>query len=249
MSVSPGVTVPVILAGGRGTRIASIFPDIPKPAIQVEGKPFLCWLLGQLYRDGFSDVVISGGHLFKVLKEKVSTHVFAGMNLHWIEEIELLGTAGGAMHAVKKSGLQADFWLICNGDSLVCVSFADFIGCFHDAQVVLLAVWQDDASRYGTLEIGNGSILKAFREKKPGSGWVNAGVYLFHDSVLSLFPHQRPLSFETEVFPYLLHQGVKVKVHQVRAPFLDIGTPESIALAESFVRINRKWFSSSRESF
>jgi D-glycero-alpha-D-manno-heptose 1-phosphate guanylyltransferase len=93
--------------------------------------------------------------------------------------------------------------------------------------------------------------VRAFGEKRsnPVPGWVNAGVYLFHDSVLSLFPHQRPLSFETEVFPSLLHQGVKVKVHQVRAPFLDIGTPESIALAESFVRINREWFSSSRKSF
>jgi NDP-sugar pyrophosphorylase family protein len=247
MNTFRDVTVPVILAGGRGTRIAGIFPFLPKPAIPVAGKPFLIWLLGQLYKAGFSDVVISGGHLFEVLKEKVSTHISEGMNVHLIEEREILGTGGGAMHAIKKSGLQADFWLICNGDSLVCASFTELIGCLHDAQVAILAIWQDDASRYGTLEVGEGSILKAFREKRPGSGWINAGVYLFHDSIFSRFPVQRPLSFETEVFPSLMTQGVKVRVHQVRAPFLDIGTPESLSLAESFVRANQKWFLSERE--
>jgi NDP-sugar pyrophosphorylase family protein len=248
MTVLRDVTVPVILAGGRGTRIADIFPNLPKPAIPVAGKPFLLWLLGILYRAGFSDVVISGGHLFEVLKEKVSTHIFKGMNVHWIEERELLGTAGGAMHAAKKSGLQSDFWLVCNGDSLVCASFTEFLGCLNGAQAAVLSVWQDDASRYGTLEVGGGSILKAFREKRPGSGWINAGVYLFHTSILSRFPHRRPLSFETEVFPSLLKKGVKVRVHQVRAPFLDIGTPDSFALAESFVRTNQQWFLSDRES-
>lgn len=57
-----------------------------------------------------------------------------------------------------------------------------------------------------------------------------------------------PSQFETEVFPALLDQGVPVRVHQVRAPFLDIGTPESLAQAGAFVRENQKWFSLRPES-
>ena len=159
-----------------------------------------------------------------------------------------MGTAGGFLWATQACTVRPDAWLVLNGDSLACAPLAGFFGCLDGAEAAVLAVWQEDASRYGTLEIGEGSLLKAFREKRPGSGWINAGVYLFRDPVLARFPAQRPLSFETEVFPALLDLGVTVRVHKVQAGFLDIGTPESLTQAEGFVAANQNWFSSSAES-
>ena len=159
-----------------------------------------------------------------------------------------MGTAGGFFWASMACPARPRAWLVLNGDSLACAPLTEFFDCLERADAVVLAVWQDDASRYGTLEVGEGSALKSFQEKRPGSGWINAGVYLFRDSILPRFPSPRPLSFETEVFPSLLDQGVTVRVHQVRAPFLDIGTPESLSQAEAFVRRNQNWFSSPAES-
>jgi len=64
-------------------------------------------------------------------------------------------------------------------------------------------------------------------------------MYLLRDSLVRQFPGTLPLSFEQEVFPQLLARGARIKVCAVDAPFLDIGTPESLRQAEAFVAQNR----------
>jgi NDP-sugar pyrophosphorylase family protein len=71
---------------------------------------------------------------------------------------------------------------------------------------------------------------------------INAGMYLLRNSLLSELPGTMPLSFEQEVFPQLISRGFLLKVRAVDAPFLDIGTPESLRQAESFVQQNRAQF-------
>ncbi len=106
----------------------------------------------------------------------------------------------------------------------------------------MLAVRMADASRYGTVSCDAGQVLTGFNEKKPGAGAINAGVYLFAAEVVERFPAKTPLSFETEVFPALINGGVRIKVCEMEAPFLDIGTPASLAQAEAFIQQNRKYF-------
>lgn len=245
MSLHPPTAV--LLAGGYGTRLRCVVPNVPKPLARIAGRPFLTWVLSYLAGQGIQEAVISAGYLPEQMEafcrsQSVLPGVFCAV------EPEPLGTAGGFLLACGACPARPEAWLVLNGDSLTCVPLAEFFDCLQGADVAVLAVWQDDASRYGTLEIGERSVLKSFKEKRPGSGWINAGVYLFRDAILPRFPSQRPLSFETEVFPCLLAQGVSVRVHRVRAPFLDIGTPESLSQAEAFVRGNRNWFSSSTES-
>jgi len=86
--------------------------------------------------------------------------------------------------------------------------------------------------------------LAGFNEKKPGAGIINAGVYLFRASAIDSFPDKTPLSFETEVFPALVAGGIRLKGCVTDAPFLDIGTPESLPLAEAFIRRNADFFES-----
>lgn len=237
----------VLLAGGQGTRLRSVARDTPKPLVPVAGQPFLAWILSYLAGQGVREAVVSAGYLAAQVQEfcRIQKNL---QRVGCAVEPEPMGTAGGFLWATQTCALRPDAWLVLNGDSLACFPLAGFFGCLNGAEAAVLAVWQEDASRYGTLEIGEGAVLKAFREKRPGSGWINAGVYLFRDSLLARFPPQRPLSFETEVFPSLLDQGVAVRVHKAQTAFLDIGTPESLAQAEGFVAANQNWFSSSTES-
>ena len=99
-----------------------------------------------------------------------------------------------------------------------------------------------DASRYGTLAIGPAGELRGFTEKRPGRGVINAGIYLLRASLVGELAGPPPLSFERDVFPQLIQHRVSLKVFEADAPFLDIGTPESLRQAQSFVEQNRAQF-------
>jgi NDP-sugar pyrophosphorylase family protein len=76
------------------------------------------------------------------------------------------------------------------------------------------------------------------KQKRPGAGVVNSGVYVFSSLSMRQWPARRPLSFELDVFPTLATKG-EVAVQTVSAPFLDVGTPESLEAADAFIAHNR----------
>ncbi len=137
-----------------------------------------------------------------------------------------------------------DAWLVLNGDSLALASLDGMFRQLEDVKVegAILGLRVADASRYGTIAKNSAGELVGFKEKKPGAGIINAGVYLIRDAVLKKFPARTPLSFETDVFPALIAGQARLKVCEVAAPFLDIGTPESLARAEKFINENKKQF-------
>jgi D-glycero-alpha-D-manno-heptose 1-phosphate guanylyltransferase len=148
-----------------------------------------------------------------------------------------MGTGGAVRFAAQGTEL-SDPFIVGNGDSLVIADTLAAQQCIAKDGVdgVILGVRVPDTSRYGSLVIGEESRLLGFREKQPGEGVINAGVYLFRRGVLDRFPGKQPLSMEVDVFPSLLANEVDLRVVAVDAPFLDIGTPESVVQAESFVQ-------------
>jgi D-glycero-alpha-D-manno-heptose 1-phosphate guanylyltransferase len=129
-----------------------------------------------------------------------------------------------------------------NGDSLAIAQLAPLR--MHsqkpDLAGAMLGVRVADASRFGTLVIDQNGMLEAFREKQDGKGVVNAGVYLLKKGALARFPQKQKLSMEYDVIPALLGDGANIAVEVAEgAPFLDIGTPESVARADSFIAENR----------
>ncbi len=237
---SDGEVAAVVLAGGLGTRIRHLLPGLPKPMAQVAGRPFLEHVLFHLAAQGIQAAVLSTGHLSEVIERHFVPGRVRGLAVSCVREDEPRGTAGGFLLAVKASGLHPDVWLVANGDSLVYADLRPFLREFAvggwDAAVLGLQV--DDAARYGTLEADARGGLLRFAEKRPGAALINAGVYLFRAGLLGEFPVKTPLSFETEVFPALLSAGRHILVHPVSAPFLDIGTPASLAQAGEFISVH-----------
>jgi D-glycero-alpha-D-manno-heptose 1-phosphate guanylyltransferase len=221
----------VVLAGGEGTRVRVLYPDVPKPMIPVAGRPFLDWVLLYLREQGISEVVISAGHLGNVIAEHYRLRTYCGVAVTVVQESTPLGTAGGFLYAQRHT--DADHLLVVNGDSLALAPIQALIAS-SDA-VAVLGVEVKDSSRYGTLETTRDDHLLGFKEKHPGTGLVNAGVYFIQRAIIEMFPRKIPMSFETEVFPTLIAAGCAIRVHRCHAPFLDIGTPESLASAGSFI--------------
>lgn len=229
----------IVLAGGSGTRIRHLHPDVPKPMIPVAGAPFLYWVLLQLRRQGMSRAVISTGHLSSVIEQWVASQPVPGLALATAREDRPLGTAGGFLHALEVVREPWSEVIVANSDSLVLADLAPALAAIQggdDAAVVGIEV--ADASRYGTLEVAMDDRLVAFREKRPGPALVNAGIYVFARRTIEALPRTVPLGFEVDVFPALLARGRTIRVARTAAPFIDIGIPESLARADAFVRQN-----------
>ena len=127
----------VIMAGGKGTRIASVKSDVPKPMIPICGKPILEWQIENLKACGLTDITLVIGYLGHVVKEYFEDGSKFGVNISYFEENEPLGTAGALF---KMPEFTDDFLLLC-GDVILDVDFNRFIE-FHkknDAWASLMA--------------------------------------------------------------------------------------------------------------
>jgi D-glycero-alpha-D-manno-heptose 1-phosphate guanylyltransferase len=224
----------LILAGGRGIRIAALFPELPKPAVPAGGKPFLVWILEQLSKANFTKVVISGGHLFDVLRSEIEPHIPRNIGVVWVNERKPLGTGGGVVHAVRESGLIPNNWLVMNGDSYLAGEWVQAMKESNPLEAWILARKVGDTGRYGRLEAKQGEMV-TFREKQGvGEGLINAGIYLLPSIWLNGVMEQGVLSIENDLIPRWLAEGRKIRIQEVDTPFLDIGTPDDYARADAF---------------
>jgi D-glycero-alpha-D-manno-heptose 1-phosphate guanylyltransferase len=242
-SPARAVTRVVILAGGFGTRVKHLLPHVPKPMAPVAGKPFIEWVVRFFAHHGLREFVLSTGHLAEVIESYFATGPVAGVKVTCRPEREPLGTAGGFLNCVG-AGLSPEIrWLVTNGDSLVVADPTPLLRSLDSgADAALMGLALEDASRFGSLDIApDGRRLVAFREKRPGAGVINAGVYAFTQRTVQAMPAKRPLSFEFDVFPGLATHG-RVAVETVSAPFIDIGTPDTLAAAERFITNHRHAF-------
>lgn len=233
----------VILAGGFGTRIRHLHPTVPKPMIEVEGRPFLEWLIHFLAVQEIRDFSISLGYRGDVIESYLRKSPHDDLVIHTVREEVPLGTAGGFLFASQKLA-DCDTFLVVNGDSLLLVDIKASLQSLQgvEAEAVIWGRTLADCSRYGSLSCDEQGRLKAFKEKQPGAGLVNSGIYLLPRKLLDYFSLKRPLSFETEVFPDLLSQNKMISVVSTVCPFIDIGVPEALTLASSFIRDNKSTF-------
>lgn len=228
----------VVLAGGRGTRLGRSVATVPKPMLAVLGRPFLEWIVRYLAGQGIRHVWLSTGYLAEVVEDHFRARPVPEVEVTCLAEPTALGTAGGFLHAIGHARRRPAAWLVLNGDSLALCSLKPLLALLADPAVdgALLGVRVGEASRYGTLRLGADGALAGFEEKRPGAGVISAGVYLLRPRLCEALADRRPLSFEHDVFPAWIRQGARLHVLVADAPFLDIGTPETLAQAEAFLR-------------
>ena len=219
----------LILAGGKGTRIASLYPDIPKPMIPVNGHPFLYWVIRWVMRQGIRRIVVSTGHLAEKIEEWVETKPLGDdVEIICRREEKPLGTAGGIRNCLDLLG---EWTLVTNGDSLIDADIKDALKMLAQPVVdaMIFGVTVDDTARFGSLQVGQDNLLKNFAEKVPGNGLINSGIYLLSYATIAAIPEHDSVSIERDTFPAMLETQKKIEVRSLgTAKFIDIGTPESL---------------------
>jgi NDP-sugar pyrophosphorylase family protein len=212
-----------------------VLADRPKPLAPVGGRPFIVRLLEQVARAGWSQAVLCTGHMAEAVEEALG-EAQAGLPLVYSREPEPLGTGGALRLALPL--LESDPVLVLNGDSWAEVDLAVLADEHRrrGAPATLALVEVADAARFGRVRLGADGAVERFEEKAAAHlpGLINAGIYLLSRRLIEAIPAGRPVSLEREVFPSLVGRGLSGVVFPGR--FIDIGTPESLAEAESFFR-------------
>lgn len=225
----------ILLAGGKGTRLQCVVADLPKPFIPCANRPFIEWVIEHFRAQGVQRFLISLGHLADVAERIVATWKTERGQLQIVKEEGALGTGGALRHALRF--LPDEVFIATNADSILLADIAPARDALRDAGIdgAIFALPVEDASRYGSLLLDERGFLRDFGEKRPGKGLINGGIYFLRRRLFEQMPEQMPLSLESEVFPAWLRQGRRLLVLPTTAPFLDIGTPESLARSAEFL--------------
>jgi len=223
----------VILAGGLGTRLRSVVQDRPKVLAEIAGRPFLTYLLDQLIYAGISKVVLCTGYRSNQVRDVLGDE-YRGLGITYSIEAFPLGTAGALRLALPL--LRADTALVINGDSYCDADFASFLHWHENRQamVSLLLTKVDDTQRFGRVQVAENGTVTTFHEKGifSGPGLISAGVYLISRNLLVSIAGGTAASLEREVFPRGVGHGLYG--FETESLFIDIGTPDAFASAESF---------------
>ena len=223
----------IILAGGKGTRLQSIINDRPKVMAPVNQTPFLFILLDNLIQLGIKNIIFSIGYKSEYIRQVVGIS-YKGQKISYSEETKPLGTAGAI--ALASSRYKSKHYLIMNGDSYVEYSFKSFFDFYltKSSDAVILVKKVEDAQRYGAVEFNKQNKVESFKEKRKGfkPAFINCGVYLLRSSILSFLPRKTPSSLEHDFFPKIVSKNFYA--FETEGRHLDIGTPESYKLAQTF---------------
>lgn len=221
-----------ILVGGLGTRLGERTRLVPKPMLDIGGRPFLDTLIDELVRYGvFDEILLLAGHKAEIVETHYAEAVRGRTRILVSRETEPLGTGGALVHA---RDLLHDRFLLLNGDSLFDFNLLDLIARARDGRVHMALRDGVVGDRYGRVVL-DGDMVRDFIAPGAGAtGPVNAGIYVVDKSVLDDIA-TLPASLEQEVFPGLTKSGA-LRGTAYRGYFIDIGIPDDFARADRELR-------------
>lgn len=213
----------VILAGGRGTRLAPYTAVFPKPLMPIGERPILDIILRQLQHHGVTDVTLAVGYLAELLMAYFDSGDRVGVRIAYSREEEPLGTAGPLKLV---SGLTESF-LVMNGDVLTALSFSDMAKSHRaSGAAATIAVYPRDVKiDLGVVEHDEQGALTKYIEKPTYHYQVSMGIYMLEPRCLNLIPNQQRFDLP-DLMRQLLDQGEQVNCYRYHGYWLDIGRPD-----------------------
>lgn len=219
----------IILAGGFGTRLREVVPNLPKPMAPIGGRPFLEHQLDYWIGQGVSKFVLSVGYRHETIMSHFGA-AYCGVPLEYAVEKSPLGTGGGMLLAMEKFTDRQDF-LLLNGDTYFEVDLRA-LREFHQAKG---ADWTfslfhtSEDGRYMGLDVSSDGAITSpkSRAARPGR-LANGGVYLLSTGVFRNAKWRAGdcLSLEDDILPELFLVGRRFCGFESAGTFIDIGVPE-----------------------
>lgn len=219
----------VILLGGLGTRLGDLTRSMPKPLLEVAGRPFVDILVGEAIRRGFTSIVLLAGHAAEIVNEYAAlrrTTLPEGVQLEVVVESEPLGTGGAVRNALDH--LHPRF-LLMNGDTWFDFNWLDLALASTD-KAIIAGRAVPLADRYEHLAIDADGSVSAIvpRGSHHGEAVINGGVYIFDRADIARYVGR--FSIEADLLPRLVEED-RLSARAYSGFFIDIGVPDSLAEA------------------
>lgn len=218
----------VIMAGGKGTRIASVASDIPKPMIPVCGKPILEYAIDCLKKQELTDITLIVGHLGHVITEYFGDGSKFGVTIDYIVEDTPLGTAGALVYL--KDRIAEDF-LLLNGDIIFDVDFKRFLAYHkaHGGVATILTHPNNHPYDSGVIMAEkNGTVTRWLHKEDQRTYYknrVNAGIHMLSPEVFRFFSEVKKVDLDRDILKVLITEG-KLIAYDSPEYIKDMGTPE-----------------------
>ena len=226
----------VLLAAGRGTRMRDLTQALPKPMLEVRGKPVLQYIVEGLRDAGLTNFLIVVGWRADVVKEFFGDGSKLGVRIQY--ETQTVQDGTGKVVALSRTFVGDDPFVLSYGDILVASeNYQRLCTALTDAEAVLTVKRSDDVSQGGAVFVNEKFELTDLREKpKPGeatSPWYNAGIYAFRPSIFGFIAKLRPSprgEYElTDAVRDLALAGKKVQALEIAGDWADVRDPEILA--------------------
>lgn len=219
------------MAGGKGTRVASVNDAIPKPMLPICGKPVLLHQLECLKRQGITRITLTIGHLGEQISDFFGDGSRFGVQIDYIQEKEPLGTAG-ALYYLK--GKVTNDVILINGDLIFDVDLHRLMEFHknHKATVTLLAHPNDHPYDSGIIQADSDGKVTGWSTKEDKRGWyhncVNAGIHVISPVLLEKLDGPRKIDLDRDILKPGIPSG-RIFVYRSPEYVKDMGTPERIA--------------------
>ncbi|MBO6835070.1 MAG: sugar phosphate nucleotidyltransferase [Alphaproteobacteria bacterium] len=222
------IDMAVVMAGGFGKRLGDLTKDIPKPLVEVNGRPILDHVLQALEDAGVAEIYLTLHYRADQIREFIAQRRNRAEILFIYEETPL-GTAGSLSLLPKRP--QGPF-LVVNGDIITDVDYSALSGFQSDTKLdgVLCVSQYRQQIPYGVVEVENGSLLGAIREKPTVVHNVASGIYLLSPSFLNLIEHDEVVDMPT-VLERAKSLRYRIGVFPIHEYWIDLGRPTDLDAA------------------
>jgi len=231
----------VVLAGGFGTRLRPWTYEIPKPILPMLDKTLLEHVVEVVPENMVDEVVVAGGYKVDDIEEYFK-QADVPYDVTIVKEMEPLGT-GGALGNCRD--VISGQFVCLNGDIISSLDMQVGMDLHKEnGGIGTLALWEvEDPTRFGIVGVDDEQRVTQFKEKPKKeevfSNLINAGSYLFEDSIFDYIPKGRS-SLEREVFPVLAREH-QLNGFSFEGYFIDAGTPKSWSLGVQASIANKRW--------
>lgn len=219
----------VVLAGGKGTRLAPYTNILPKPLMPIGNMPILEVMLRRMKASGIDEVVLTVGHLAELLRAFFNNGKRLGLNIRYSFEDKPLGTAGPL---ALVEGLN-DSFLVCNGDVLTTLDLKDLLK-FHNERkgIATIAMHHRKVNiNLGVIQCNESHEITGYREKPSMDYMVSMGIYIFEPKILKYIQPNVHLDFPDLVLK-VLAAGEKIYGYQFEGYWQDLGNPDDYQQAQ-----------------
>jgi dTDP-glucose pyrophosphorylase len=226
----------VLLAAGRGTRMRELTADLPKPMIEVRGKPVLQHIVEGLRDAGVRRFLIIVGYRADAVQNFFGDGARYKIDIQYATQITQDGT--GRVVDLARNFVNDSAFVLAYGDILVAPeNYKRLLDLADDIEALISVTRGEDASKGGAVFLNERMELVDLREKsKPGeatSPWYNAGLYAFRPSIFEFTAKLKPSprgEYElTDAIRALAQSGKKVKALELTGEWADVRDPEILA--------------------